>query len=126
MPTPQNHSVIRRVTFVLPIITLVLLNSRLPAADVDSSKPNILFIFADDQCFSTINALGASEIETPNLDRLAKRGTTFTHAYNMGSWSGAVCIASRTMLNSGRFVWNANAIHGQSEKERTEGRWWRR
>lgn len=124
MPTPQYHSVIRRVTFVLPIITLVLLNSRLPAADVDSSKPNILFIFADDQCFSTINALGASEIETPNLDRLAKRGTTFTHAYNMGSWSGAVCIASRTMLNSGRFVWNANAIHGKSEKERTEGRWW--
>ena len=42
----------------------------------------------------------------------------------MGSWSGAVCIASRTMLNSGRFVWNANAIHGQSERERSQGRWW--
>ncbi len=90
----------------------------------ENSKPNIVFIFADDQCFSTINALGATEIETPSLDSLARRGTTFTHAYNMGSWSGAVCIASRTMLNSGRFVWNANAIHGQSEKERQEGRWW--
>ena len=90
----------------------------------DSEKPNIVFIFADDQCFSTINALGASGIETPNLDALAKQGTTFSHAYNMGSWSGAVCIASRTMLNSGRFVWNANAIHGQSERERSQGRWW--
>lgn len=93
-------------------------------AESNSEKPNIVFIFADDQCFSTIRALGATEVETPNLDALAKRGTTFSHAYNMGSWSGAVCIASRTMLNSGRFVWNANAIHGQSEKERVEGRWW--
>jgi choline-sulfatase len=87
-------------------------------------RPNILFIFADDQCFQTIAALGNQEIETPNLDRLARRGTTFTHAYNMGSWSGAVCVASRTMLNSGRFIWNANAIYNTSEQERQQGRWW--
>lgn len=87
-------------------------------------RPNILFIFADDQCFDTIHALGNDEVETPNLDRLARRGTTFTHAYNMGSWSGAVCVASRTMLNSGRMIWDANAIYQTSEKERQEGRWW--
>jgi choline-sulfatase len=90
----------------------------------DDQKPNIVFIFADDQCFDTINALGNKEVETPNLDALARRGTTFTHAYNMGSWSGAVCVASRTMLNSGRFVWNANAIHNTSANEQREGRWW--
>ena len=75
----------------------------LPAAE----KPNVLFIFADDQCFDTINAMGNAEIETPNLDRLVASGTTFTHAYNMGSWSGAVCVASRHMLNVGSFVWKA-------------------
>ena len=32
---------------------------------------------------------------------------TFTNAYNMGSWTPAVCVASRTMLNTGRFVWRA-------------------
>ena len=90
----------------------------------DKDRPNVVFIFADDQCFDTINALGNAEIETPNLDRLVRRGTTFTHAYNMGSWSGAVCVASRTMLNSGRFVWNANAIHKTSGQEQQEGRWW--
>lgn len=90
----------------------------------ETSRPNIVFIFADDQCFSTINALGAAEVETPNLDSLARRGTTFTHAFNMGSWSGAVCVASRTMLNTGRFVWNANAIYRESEQERQQGRWW--
>ena len=39
--------------------------------------PNILFIFADDQCFETIHALGNDEIETPNLDRLARAGGDF-------------------------------------------------
>ncbi|MDF1823906.1 MAG: sulfatase-like hydrolase/transferase [Verrucomicrobiales bacterium] len=73
-------------------------------------KPNILFIFADDQCFDTVGALGLTDIETPNLDRLVKRGTTFTSAYNMGSWSGAVCVASRHMLNTGAFVWHAEKI----------------
>ncbi len=76
----------------------------LNAAD---KAPDILFIFADDQAFSTIHALGNDEIETPNLDRLVKRGTTFTRAYNMGSWSGAVCVASRHMLNTGLYVWKA-------------------
>ena len=90
----------------------------------DNKKPNIVFIFADDQCFQTIQALGYDEVQTPNLDRLARQGTTFTHAYNMGSWSGAVCVASRTMLNSGRFVWNAHQIWNESEQEREEGRWW--
>ncbi|MEM1443689.1 MAG: sulfatase-like hydrolase/transferase, partial [Verrucomicrobiota bacterium] len=73
-------------------------------------KPNILFIFADDQCFDTVGALGLTDIETPNLDRLVARGTTFTHAYNMGSWSGAVCVASRHMLNTGAFLWHAEKI----------------
>ncbi|MCR9294185.1 MAG: sulfatase-like hydrolase/transferase [bacterium] len=90
----------------------------------DSARPNILFIFADDQSYETIHALGNSEIQTPSLDRLVAQGTTFSHAYNMGSWSGAVCVASRTMLNSGRFVWRAKAIYDTSEQERLAGRWW--
>jgi choline-sulfatase len=72
-----------------------------------ADKPNILFIFADDQCYETIHALGDPEVKTPNLDRLARSGVTFSNAYNMGSWTGAVCVASRTMLNTGRFVWRA-------------------
>lgn len=72
-----------------------------------AEKPNILYIFADDQAFHTIHATGNSEVKTPNLDRLFERGTTFTHAYNQGGWNGAVCIASRTMLNTGRYLWHA-------------------
>ncbi len=112
-----------RCLIALTLIASCVFPHSLVAADEDK-RPNIVFIFADDQCFDTINALGNKEIQTPNLDQLARRGTTFTQAYNMGSWSGAVCVASRTMLNSGRFVWNAHAIHNTSEKEREQGRWW--
>src|SRR3954453_10347656 len=73
-------------------------------------RPNILFLFADDFCYEALGYLG-HDIETPNLDRLATRGTTFTHAYNMGSFSGPVCVASRGMLISGRSVWRTNAIY---------------
>lgn len=76
----------------------------------DTSPPNILFIFTDDQTYTAVNALGNDEIETPNLDRLVDNGTTFTHAYNMGAWQGAVCLASRAMINSGRSVWRAEAM----------------
>ncbi len=72
------------------------------------SKPNIVFIFADDLTYSAVRALGNKEIKTPNLDKLVHTGTTFTHAYNMGAWNGAVCAASRAMIVSGRSVWNAN------------------
>ena len=75
--------------------------------NTEKGKPNILFIFADDQAYNTIRALGNNEIITPALDKLTEEGMTFTHAYNMGAWHGAVCVASRTMMNTGRFVWNA-------------------
>jgi arylsulfatase A-like enzyme len=89
-----------------------------------ADKPNVLFLFADDYCFEAVRAFGQTDIETPNLDRLAKRGTTFTHAYNMGSWSGAVCVASRTMLITGRSVWSANAIYNTTDREREAGVLW--
>ncbi len=79
-------------------------------AQAAEEKPNILFIFSDDQCFETIGTLGLTDIDTPHLDKLVAQGTNFTHAYNMGSWSGAVCVASRHMLNTGTFVWHAEKI----------------
>ncbi len=72
--------------------------------------PNIVFIFADDMTYEAIGALGNDIIHTPNLDRLVKGGTTFTHAYNMGGWNGAICVASRSMIISGRYLWRAKAI----------------
>lgn len=71
-------------------------------------KPNVVLIFTDDQTYEAIGALGNHQVKTPNIDQLYAEGTSFSHAYNMGSWSGAVCTASRSMLISGMTVWRAN------------------
>jgi choline-sulfatase len=89
-----------------------------------AAKPNVLFIFADDQCYQTIAAHGHPVIETPNLDRLSRRGVSFTHAYNMGSWSPAVCLASRAMMITGRSLWDAQQIQDQLEPQRQAGSFW--
>ncbi len=70
------------------------------------SRPNVLFILTDDQRYGTISALGNPEIHTPNLDRIAARGTAFTNAYIPGGTTGAVCMPSRAMLNSGRSLFH--------------------
>ena len=70
------------------------------------TQPNILFLFTDDQRFDTIHALGNDEIITPNMDRLARNGVSFTHAHIMGSMTGAVCMPSRAMLMSGRTLFH--------------------
>ncbi len=87
-------------------------------------KPNILFIFADDQCFNTIHALGNTEVKTPTLDKLVDEGLTFTHAYNMGAWHGAVCVASRTMLNTGLSVWRAMRSEKTLKQRAAERKFW--
>jgi choline-sulfatase len=87
-------------------------------------RPNLLFLFADDHTFSAIRALGSDEVHTPNLDRLVGRGVTFSRAYNQGAWQGAVCIASRTMLTTGRFLWHAHALEPRLEEESRNRRLW--
>jgi len=73
-----------------------------------AKQPNVLFIFADDMSFETIGAVGKTACKTPNLDKLMESGTHFSNTYNMGSWAGAVCVASRAMLNTGCFLNRAN------------------
>lgn len=80
------------------------------------AKPNILFIFTDDQSYETVAALGNTEIVTPNMDRLAESGVSFTNTYNMGGWGGAICVASRTMMITGRSVWRAQQAHRSLEE----------
>ena len=68
----------------------------------ESARPNVVFIFADDQRADTIAALGNAVIKTPNLDRLVAQGLSFNRAYMQGGNNGATCVPSRAMLMSGR------------------------
>jgi len=74
-------------------------------SDAAATRPNILFLFADDQRPDTVGAYGNPHIRTPNIDRLVRTGFNFRRAYCMGSIHGAVCQPSRAMLMSGRTLW---------------------
>ncbi len=104
-----NHSH-RRHWSSIKFLALIVLGVCSPGAALqagESPKPNILFLFADDQRTDTIGALGNPIIKTPTMDGLVKRGFTFRNAYCLGSNSPAVCSPSRNMLLSGRayFRW---------------------
>ena len=89
------------------LLLLVVLPS--PAlAQNKLKRPNVLFLFTDDQRADTIAALGNMHIKTPNLDKLVARGTAFRRAYCMGAMQGAVCVPSRAMVLSGRTLFKIN------------------
>jgi arylsulfatase A-like enzyme len=73
-----------------------------------AKRPNILVILTDDQRFNTLHALNCPEIQTPNMDRLVRRGVAFTHGCIMGGTIGAVCAPSRAMLMTGQTLFHVH------------------
>ncbi len=72
-----------------------------------ADRPNILFIIVDDQSPFDLKTYNAnSPLQTPNIDRLAAEGMVLDAAYQMGSWTGGVCTASRHMIMAGRTLWH--------------------
>jgi arylsulfatase A-like enzyme len=86
-----------------------------------TGKPNVLYIFTDDQRFDTIQALGNQNIITPNLDRLAGRSFVFNNAYCFGGNTGAVCIPSRNMNMTGNTFFNFKRNKGDWRVPRDNG-----
>jgi arylsulfatase A-like enzyme len=106
MKTPR----ILAVASLCAVAALASLCRAAPAA-----KPNILFLFADDQRADTIGAHGNPHIKTPVIDGLARAGVSFRRNYVMGGNSGAVCVPSRAMLHTGKtwFAMNTNTLAGE-------------
>ena len=65
-------------------------------------SPNILFLFSDDHRADALGSAGNLVIQTPHLDKIAKNGSAFTNHYVMGGNHGAICMASRAMLMTGK------------------------
>ncbi len=94
----------------ITVITLALfiLNScNAPQNESQEEKlPNVILIYADDLGYGDVGAYGATEIRTPNIDRLAEGGVRFTNGYA----SSATCSPSRYALLTGVYPWrNKNA-----------------
>src|SRR5687767_3166116 len=84
-------------TFSL-IALVAFLASSLVSFAASASKPNVIFILADDLGYGDLGAFGQKLIKTPHSDRLAAEGMKFTQAY-----AGAtVCAPSRCNLMTGK------------------------
>src|SRR5213593_4681641 len=79
----------------LIILSLIILSVPLSAAE---SRPNIVFILADDLGINDLGCYGRREHHTPNLDRLAVEGTRFTCAYV----AQPICSPSRAAILTGK------------------------
>ena len=84
---------------------LCVLCRPLPAAE----RPNVVVILADDMGYGDVQALNPdSKIPTPNLNRLAADGMTFTDAHT----GSAVCTPTRYGLVTGRYCWRTRLTSG--------------
>lgn len=75
----------------------------------EKAKPNIVFILADDLGYGDLSSLnGNGKIPTPNIDRIAKSGVTFTDAHS----GSAVCSPTRYGILTGRYNWRSTLKSG--------------
>ena len=94
---------------LLPSIFAIsgLLTASTIISAADTTRPNIVYILADDLGYGDVHCLGGerSKIATPNIDRLAGQGMIFTESHS----SAAVCTPSRYGILTGRYNWRSRA-----------------
>ena len=106
----------RQTSLLACVLTWIVFSAIAPgalrAAETKPARPNILFIFADDQSTKTVGCYERSWpwVKTPNIDRLAKNGVRFTHCY-LGSW----CMPSRATLLTGRHPHGIESMRMEGE-----------
>lgn len=91
--------------FLLSAIAVTSASQTLCAAE---KMPNVVLIYVDDLGYGDIGCYGATKVQTPNIDRLAKEGRRFTDAHS----ASAVCTPSRYALLTGEYPVRAHAGKG--------------
>jgi arylsulfatase A-like enzyme len=80
-------------------VLFILLSIGLYHISAAQEQPNIIFLFADDAGYADFGFQGSTEMKTPNLDKLAQQGVTFTQGYV----TDATCGPSRAGLITGKY-----------------------
>jgi arylsulfatase A-like enzyme len=95
--------------------SLFFIISSLAVALHANERPNIIFLLADDQNFSSIGIYGNPEVQTPNMDKLGQDGLIFDKHYN----TTAICMASRGSIFTGMYEYKTgtNFQHGHMKPE---------
>lgn len=98
---------------------IFLLLFLIPASVFAAQRPNFLFVLIDDMGYADLSCYGQKQIETPNLDRMAKEGIRFTQFYV----NSPVCSPSRTALMTGQFParWRITSYLASRTENRDRG-----
>ncbi len=70
------------------------------SVQAEERRPNIILMFTDDQALNCLGAMGNEHIQTPNMDRLARRGTVFNNAFV----TTAICCSNRACILTGQHM----------------------
>ncbi len=97
----RANQVVAKVLLGLTAVALVGLQSSTVMAADAHDRPNIVLIYADDLGYGDVSCYGATRVETPNVDRLAKEGLRFTDAHA----PSATCTPSRYAMLTGEYAW---------------------
>lgn len=91
-------------------VALILISMLSSVVMGQDAKPNIVFLFADDQCTYSVGCYGNRDVVTPNMDQLARDGVVFDRHYN----TTAICMASRGSVFTGMYEYKTgcNFTHG--------------
>ena len=96
---------IAQITYALSPALLVALTAQAKEPkeqkNKNTSKPNVILIYADDLGYGDLECYGAKNIQTPNVNKLAKNGIRFTNAHATASTS----TPSRYSLLTGEYAW---------------------
>ncbi|MBN2293009.1 MAG: sulfatase-like hydrolase/transferase, partial [Pirellulales bacterium] len=87
-----------RITLSIFLLSLIFCSASTQAAS-KPTRPNVIFICADDHAAYVTGAYGNKIVRTPNIDRLAEAGIRFDRAYS----SAPICSASRAAFITGRY-----------------------
>lgn len=100
-----------RITFLICIL--------LAPATIAQTRPNVVFVLADDLGWSDLGCYGADLHETPHLDRLAATSMRFTHAYA----PAPVCTPTRASIITGKHparlhmtIWSEGSLKGPTDR----------
>jgi arylsulfatase A-like enzyme len=98
------------------LLVLILLGVSLTAQSADRAKPNLVFVFSDQQSFDMLGCYGNKDIITPNLDRFATQGIRFQHCISSQPVCGpyrAILLSGQHPLNSGGFKNDVRMVPGE-------------
>lgn len=82
--------------------------SHVEIESAEPRRPNVIFLFADDQSTYSVGCYGNQDVQTPNMDQLGRKGLIFDKHYN----TTAICMASRASVFTGMYEYKTGCNFG--------------